>query len=88
MENKNLEGVYNLTSPHPVTNLEFTAALGKSLHRPTFFSISAFVIKLIFREMGETLLLKGSRVISKRLAEAGYRFKFSKIKDALENIVR
>lgn len=88
INNKQQKGIYNLTSPNPVTNKEFTYELGKSLKRPTIFPMPACIVKLLFGEMGETLLLKGQRVIPKNLEKAGFNFTYSKIDQALGNIVK
>ena len=87
IENKKQSGIYNLTAPNPITNAHFTKALGKQLKRPTIFSVPSFVIKILFGEMGETLLLKGQRVLPKQLQQAGFIFKYPKIDEALENII-
>ena len=87
IENKKQNGIYNLTAPNPITNAHFTKALGKQLKRPTIFSVPSFVIKILFGEMGETLLLKGQRVLPKQLQQAGFIFKYPKIDEALENII-
>ncbi len=87
IENKKQSGIYNLTAPNPITNAHFTKALGKQLKRPTIFSVPSFVIKILFGEMGETLLLKGQRVLPKQLQQAGFIFKYPKIYEALENII-
>jgi uncharacterized protein (TIGR01777 family) len=85
LENENLEGAFNATSPNPVTNEEFTDTLGKVLHRPTILPLPAFAVKLLFGEKGETLLLQGTRVLPKRLQEAGFEFKFENLEDAMKN---
>jgi hypothetical protein len=61
-------------SPDPVTNYAFTKSLGKVLHRPAVLPLPAFMVRLMFGEMGETLLLSGSRVVPTRLEAHGYRF--------------
>lgn len=86
LENE-ISGVINSTSPNPVTNYEFTKTLGKVLNRPTIFPIPEFAIKLMFGEMGDQLLLKGSRVIPKRLQELGYKFKFEKLEEAMKHVL-
>ncbi len=87
IENKKQSGIYNLTAPNPITNAHFTKALGKQLKRPTIFSVPSFIIKTLFGEMGETLLLKGQRVLPKQLQQAGFIFKYPKINEALESII-
>jgi uncharacterized protein len=86
LENE-ISGSINTTAPNPVTNHDFTKALGNALNRPTFFPIPEFAIKLMFGEMGETLLLQGCRVVPKRIQELGYKFQFENIDDALKHIL-
>jgi uncharacterized protein len=86
LENE-ISGSFNTTAPNPVTNHDFTKALGNALNRPTFFPIPEFAIKLMFGEMGETLLLQGCRVIPKRIQELGYKFQFENINNALKHIL-
>lgn len=75
--------VYNLTAPNPVTNHTFTKTLGAWLHRPTFFTLPNFLLKLIFGEMS-TLLIDGQKVVPQALQDAGYDFKQPILKQALE----
>jgi uncharacterized protein (TIGR01777 family) len=82
-----LDGVFNLTAPNPVTNAEFTAVLGKLIKRPTFCTMPALAVKLLFGEMGERLLLRGQQVIPKRLQQAGFDFTYPTLDKALEQIV-
>ena len=51
-----LHGPVNATSPHPVTNADFTQTLGKSLHRPTFCAVPAPLLRLALGEFAEVLL--------------------------------
>jgi uncharacterized protein (TIGR01777 family) len=88
VESKKQSGIYNLTTPNPVTNSEFTKALGKQLKRLTLFPMPAFVVKLLFGEMGETLLLNGQRVVPNKLKEAGFKFKYTKTDEALKDIIK
>lgn len=87
LENENIEGAVNVTAPNPVTNEEFTKTLGKVLNRPTFLAVPEFAIKLFFGEMGEELLLRGTRVIPKKLEDAGFEFKFTNLEQALKHAV-
>ena len=82
-----LRGPVNFVAPNPVTNAEFTKALGGVLSRPTIFPIPAFAIKLIFGEMGEALLLGSERVAPQRLIAGGYEFRYSQIDQALSHIL-
>jgi hypothetical protein len=78
-----LTGAFNITSPNPVTQAEFAAALAKALHRPLLLKMPAFVIRILFGEMGEFLLLKGQRVLPSRLIASGYQFHYPSLIDAL-----
>lgn len=82
-----LSGPLNAVSPQPVTNLEFTKTLGAVLSRPTVFPLPAFAARLMLGEMAEDLLLASARVIPKKLQEAGFEFRFPRLKAALENIL-
>lgn len=88
LENENLNGAVNATAPNPVTNERFTEALGKVLHRPTIIPVPAFGIKLLFGEMGETLLLEGCRVIPQKLQENGFEFGFPDLENALKHVLK
>lgn len=74
LDNKQMSGPYNLVAPHPVTNYRFTKSLGSALHRPTVLPLPAFMVRLLFGEMGDTLLLSSSRVAPTRLKSADYKF--------------
>ena len=79
----NLSGVVNVTGA-PVTNSEFTKALGSALHRPTLFPVPPPALKLMFgSEQAEMLLLTSQRVVSKRLEESGYTLVHPEIAGAL-----
>ena len=84
--NNNDVKVYNLTAPNPVTNHSFTKTLGTWLHRPTFFTLPEFLLKLMFGEMS-TLLIDGQKVLPQALLDAGFEFKHQTLKEALEQQV-
>lgn len=86
LDSKQLDGVFNLTAPHAVTNQEFTSILGKALHRPAFFPLPTVMVKLLFGEMGDRLLLKGQNVVPARLLDNGYTFEYPELEDALAAI--
>ncbi len=87
LENESVEGPINATAPNPVTNETFTKTLGRVLHRPTLIPVPEFAIKLLFGEMGETLLLQGNRVLPKKAELAGYEFQFPELEPAIERQV-
>ncbi|WP_271270583.1 TIGR01777 family oxidoreductase [Aliamphritea hakodatensis] len=79
-------GAYNLTAPGAVSNAEFTAELGRALHRPAILPLPALVPGLMLGE-GAVLLLKGQRVYPKRIEDAGYRFSYPELPAALEAVM-
>ena len=81
-----LEGVFNLTTPYPVTNFAFTKILAKKLHRPAFLPLSTFVLKLIFGK-GASVLSEGQYVLPKRLLESGFMFKYPKVDTVLDDLI-
>jgi len=84
---ESLRGPVNTVAPSPVTNAQFTRALGQALHRPTIFPLPAFMVRLIFGEMGEALLLGGQRVDCGKLLGSGYGFRHPELKPALEALL-
>ena len=78
-----LAPAYNLTAPKPVTNAEFTKALGRALRRPTPFPAPGFALRLLFGEMADALLLGGQRAVPRRLLEAGFEFRYPDLDEAL-----
>lgn len=81
-----ISGSVNFTSPYPLSNKEQTDILGKVLHRPTFFRVPAFVIKLIFGE-GSRVVLDSKEVYPSKLLESGFVFEYDKFEPALREIV-
>jgi len=81
------EGPVNFTAPRPVTNADFTEALGSVLSRPTLFSVPAFAARLAFGEMADELLLSSAKVEPERLKESGYQFKHPELSSALKTIL-
>ncbi len=86
MQKEDLVGVVNGTSPHPVTNADFTKGLGKVLRRPTLFPVPKFGLKLLFGEMSQ-ILLEGQRVKPQKLLDTGYRFHYPEFLEALSDVV-
>lgn len=80
-----LTGAINITSPNPSSQTEFAQALANSMHRPLLLTMPAFFIRTLFGEMGDCLLLKGQRVLPKRLMEAGYTFHYPQLNQALQH---
>ena len=73
LENPQSQGVYNLVSPNPLTNRDFSQLLGRSMNRPVWLPIPEFALKISLGE-ASTLALDGRQVMPKRLLDAGYQF--------------
>jgi uncharacterized protein (TIGR01777 family) len=87
LERKEFSGPINCTAPEPVRNEEMVKALGEVLGKPTFMpAVPGFMIKAVMGEFG-SVLLKGQKVLPKRLLSMGFRFRFSEIRGALEDLL-
>jgi len=83
-----VQGPVNMVAPKPVTNAEFTRTLASVLSRPAIFPMPAFAVKLVFGEMGETVLLGSQRVEPARLVASGYPFRFTDLRASLQNTLK
>ncbi len=87
IENTDIEGPINIVSPNPVTNYNFTKTLGKTLKRPTFFPLPAFLAKLLLGEMAQELLLSSTKVIPGKLQKTDYIFKNPTLENAFPHLI-
>ncbi|MEI8202539.1 MAG: TIGR01777 family oxidoreductase [Bacteroidota bacterium] len=88
IEDEKMQGAYNAVAPEHKTNLEFTKSLAQTLDKPFWFpAIPSFVLKIIFGKMS-VMMLKGSRVSSGKITNAGFNFRFPDLKSALKDLVR
>jgi uncharacterized protein (TIGR01777 family) len=81
-----VRGVFNACSPHPVTNAEFTRALGEALHRPAVIPVPAFGVKLLFGEMSR-VVLDSQRAVPDAAVRAGFTFQYPDVYGALADVV-
>ncbi|WP_413700832.1 TIGR01777 family oxidoreductase [Psychromonas sp. KJ10-10] len=84
IEHSNITGPVNLVSPTAETNKAFSIALSKQLNRPCIFPLPGIIVKLLFGEMGEALLLSSTRVKPSKLLEAGFQFKYPNLPGCLK----
>jgi uncharacterized protein len=87
LKSTTLQGVFHIAAPKPVTNLAFTRTLGDALHRPTLLRVPHTLLKLIFGE-GASVMSSGQWVISKRLPEQGFQFRYADLKLAIDDLVQ
>jgi hypothetical protein len=78
-----VSGPVNLTAPHPVSNAEFSAVLGRVLSRPAAIPAPAAALKLAFGEMAEEAALAGAKVLPLALQKRGHHFRFPELEPAL-----
>ena len=87
INNPEIHGAVNATAPNPVTNRVFSATLAAALKRPDYLAMPAIMVKILFGEMGEELLLQGQKVVPAKMLGAGFEFKYANLKVALKNIL-
>ena len=80
---QDLAGPVNAVAPEALAQREFARVLGRVVRRPSFAPLPAFVVKILFGEMGERALLEGAFVRPRALGEAGFRFAYPNLEDAL-----
>ena len=83
-----ISGPVNATAPNPVTNRDFTKALGEAMHRPTLAPVPSFGPKLLLgAELADALLFTSARVLPDALAASGYTFSHPTIEAALSDVL-
>jgi NAD dependent epimerase/dehydratase family enzyme len=81
-------GPVNATAPNPVTNADFSKALGQALKRPAVMPVPAPALRLLLgREMADELILGSMRVLPTRLLDAGYAFSAPDVGPALQRML-
>jgi uncharacterized protein len=86
LEHSSISGPVNLAAPETITMSQFSAALGKALHRPSWAPVPSFILRVALGEMAEALVLGGQKIVAKKLVESGYQFKFPNVDEALAEI--
>lgn len=87
IQTEQAKGIYNASSPVPVTNKVFTKTLASVLKRPSLFFVPAIVLKAIFGEMSQ-ILLDSQRVMPQRLLDEDFSFNFPELEEALKSICK
>lgn len=86
MSRDDARGPYNACAPSPVRNRDFAKTLASVLHRPSFMPMPAVALRVLLGELS-ILLLGGQRARPDRLQEAGFTFRFTDLRAALENLL-
>jgi uncharacterized protein (TIGR01777 family) len=87
VENDNLCGPVNVTSPSPLTMKNFGKTIGSVLERPHWFPAPSFAMKLALGQKSK-LVLEGQQVVPKVLMNEGFEFLFPTLNSALENLLK
>jgi uncharacterized protein (TIGR01777 family) len=83
--NNSVNGIHNLVAPNPVSNKEFSKALGKALKRPGFFVVPRFILRLLYGG-ASSIMVDAPRVIPMKLLSDGFSFNFPDIESALTDL--
>ncbi len=86
IQNESIQGAVNFTAPELICNLQQTKKMGQYLHRPTFMSMPAWLVKVIFGE-GSVVMLESKEAYPRILQDAGFVFTYPKFDSAMEQIV-
>ncbi len=86
MDNPDLEGPFNFSSPEPIKNKDLAKSLGKALHRPAIMPAPAFAVRMAMGEFA-TSVLNGQRMVPKRLLDSGFTFQYPGLDSALEDLL-
>ena len=86
IDDERWEGAFNAVSPEPVTNRDFTGALGRALGRPTVLPAPGFAVRAMLGQMADALLLTGQRVLPEKAGDLGFEFRQATLEKALESL--
>lgn len=86
IENDAAAGPFNLVAPNQLASADFSRAIGRTLHRPVYFPIPAFAVRLLLGEMS-IIVLEGQRAVPRRLQDLGFQFQYSDIDQALQDLL-
>ena len=85
LDDANWSGPYNATAPEPVTNAEFSKALGRALHRPALAPIPGFAIRALYGDMA-VIVTDGQRAMPRKTLDQGYSYKHPDLDEALKSV--
>jgi uncharacterized protein (TIGR01777 family) len=84
IKNEKTSGIFNLVTPNPITNREFTKILSKKLHRPALLRVPAFILTLLYGK-ASCIMLDGSDVYPQKLINQGFSFSYPTFEDAIDH---
>ncbi|MGD2145485.1 MAG: TIGR01777 family oxidoreductase [Anaerolineae bacterium] len=86
IENRAASGPFNLVAPETVTYADFSAVLGRVMHRPAFFRVPAVALRLVLGEMS-TIVLDGQRAVPSKLEALGFEYQYPALETALRDLL-
>jgi uncharacterized protein len=86
VEDMNVRGVLNASAPWPVRHADFVRTLARVLHRPAFFHVPAFAVKVLLRGLSDEIL-ESKRVLPAAALDYGFGFKFPELEPALRDLL-
>jgi uncharacterized protein len=88
VRDESMRGAYNGVGPYAVTNREMTRAIADALDKPLIApAVPSFALKVLLGEMAN-LVLRGSKVSSKKITGTGFKFQFATLESALRDLIR
>lgn len=85
LENTSTSGTYNLVAPEPVTMKEMAIEYGKSVRKKSWFHVPGFVIRIMFGQMGDEIILNGVKILPNKLLNSGFIFKNNQLESLLKS---
>jgi uncharacterized protein (TIGR01777 family) len=82
VEDARVEGVWNASAPHPVTNAQFTRELAAAVHRPALLPVPPFALQIAFGDLGKHML-DSARVVPEAALREGFTFRYPELRGAL-----
>lgn len=87
LEHEEINGAVNAVTPFPVTNQEFTKTLAEFFNRPARIKIPDIMVRILFGEMADEMLLSSTRALPEKLINAGFVFDDPHLKEALHHVL-
>jgi len=88
IQNKQLSGVFNLTSPNPTQSKHFAATIAQAMGKKSWLHVPEIMLRLMFGEQVDEIFLTSQRITPQRLLDNGFTFEFTDVESALSNLIR